>query len=584
MDSKKIGITDVVLRDAHQSLLATRLRYEDMEKILHDIDQVGYWSVESWGGAIFDSCIRYLGEDPWERIRKIKSNMPNTPQQMLLRGQNLLGYKHYADDVVFKFIEKAKLNGVDVFRVFDALNDPRNMETALKAVIECDGHAQGTISYTTSPAHNLQTWVDLSLKLQDFGCHSIAIKDMAGLLDPYVGYELVSKLKEAIDIPLHLHSHATTGMSTTTAIKCIEAGLDNVDTSISSMSMTYGHSATETLVGILKNTKYDTKIDLDKLVPIATHFRKVRKKYAEYEGSLRGVDARIISSQVPGGMLTNLENQLKEQNAIDRFDAVIDEIPNVRADLGFIPLVTPTSQIVGTQAVINVLNGERYKTITKETAALLKGEYGATPAPVDSKLQTVVLKGDDAITCRPADLLGNNEFDEIKKSFDQSINDKKLSIENSEENILTYALFPEVGIKFFENINNPNYFENAPLDFTNSDGDIYKVTIEDKDYFVKYSKVSDPEILNQKNISNKNNINTDNTSISGEVITAPLSGNIFSIVKNNGESVELDDTVIVLEAMKMETTIKTPLNGIIKKVFVKNGDKVNVGDPLFEVI
>ena len=584
MDSKKIGITDVVLRDAHQSLLATRLRYEDMEKILHDIDQVGYWSVESWGGAIFDSCIRYLGEDPWERIRKIKSNMPNTPQQMLLRGQNLLGYKHYADDVVFKFIEKAKLNGVDVFRVFDALNDPRNMETALKAVIECDGHAQGTISYTTSPAHNLQTWVDLSLKLQDFGCHSIAIKDMAGLLDPYVGYELVSKLKEAIDIPLHLHSHATTGMSTTTAIKCIEAGLDNVDTSISSMSMTYGHSATETLVGILKNTKYDTKIDLDKLVPIATHFRKVRKKYAEYEGSLRGVDARIISSQVPGGMLTNLENQLKEQNAIDRFDAVIDEIPNVRADLGFIPLVTPTSQIVGTQAVINVLNGERYKTITKETAALLKGEYGATPAPVDSKLQTVVLNGDEAITCRPADLLGNNEFDEIKKYFDQNINDKKLSIENSEENILTYALFPEVGIKFFENINNPNYFENAPLDFTNSDGDIYKVTIEDKDYFVKYSKVSDPEILNQKNISNKNNINTDNTSISGEIITAPLSGNIFSIVKNNGESVELDDTVIVLEAMKMETTIKTPLNGIIKKVFVKNGDKVNVGDPLFEVI
>ena len=584
MDSKKIGITDVVLRDAHQSLLATRLRYEDMEKILHDIDQVGYWSVESWGGAIFDSCIRYLGEDPWERIRKIKSNMPNTPQQMLLRGQNLLGYKHYADDVVFKFIEKAKLNGVDVFRVFDALNDPRNMETALKAVIECDGHAQGTISYTTSPAHNLQTWVDLSLKLQDFGCHSIAIKDMAGLLDPYVGYELVSKLKEAIDIPLHLHSHATTGMSTTTAIKCIEAGLDNVDTSISSMSMTYGHSATETLVGIFKNTKYDTKIDLDKLVPIATHFRKVRKKYAEYEGSLRGVDARIISSQVPGGMLTNLENQLKEQNAIDRFDAVIDEIPNVRADLGFIPLVTPTSQIVGTQAVINVLNGERYKTITKETAALLKGEYGATPAPVDSKLQTVVLNGDEAITCRPADLLGNNEFDEIKKSFDQNINDKKLSIENSEENILTYALFPEVGIKFFENINNPNYFEKAPLDFTHSDRDIYKVTIEDKDYFVKYSKVSDPEILNQKNISNKNKINDDNTSISGEIITAPLSGNIFSIVKNNGENVELDDTVIVLEAMKMETTIKTPLNGIIKKVFVKNGDKVNVGDPLFEVI
>ena len=583
MDSKKIGITDVVLRDAHQSLLATRLRYEDMEKILHDMDQVGYWSVESWGGAIFDSCIRYLGEDPWERIRKIKSNMPNTPQQMLLRGQNLLGYKHYADDVVFKFVEKAKLNGVDVFRVFDALNDPRNMETALKAVIQNDGHAQGTISYTTSPVHNLQTWIDLSLRLQDFGCHSIAIKDMAGLLDPYIGFELVSKLKEEIDIPLHLHSHATTGMSTTTAIKCIEAGLDNVDTSISSMSMTYGHSATETLVGILQNTKYDTNIKLDSLVSIATHFRKVRKKYAEYEGSLRGVDARIISSQVPGGMLTNLENQLKEQNAIEKFDEVIDEIPNVRADLGFIPLVTPTSQIVGTQAVINILSGKRYKTVTKETAALLKGEYGATPAPVDHDLQSTILDGNKAVTCRPADLLGNNEFDETKESFIKIINDKNLSIEQSEENILTYALFPEVGIKFFENIDNSDFFEKAPLDFSNSEGDIYKVSIEDKNYFVKYSKVSDPEILNQNTDIKKNN-NDINISSSGEVITAPLSGNIFSIIKRDGDDIQEDDTVIVLEAMKMETTIKTPINGVIKKVFVKNGDKVNVGDPLFEVI
>ena len=583
MDSKKIGITDVVLRDAHQSLLATRLRYEDMEKILHDMDQVGYWSVESWGGAIFDSCIRYLGEDPWERIRKIKSNMPNTPQQMLLRGQNLLGYKHYADDVVFKFVEKAKLNGVDVFRVFDALNDPRNMETALKAVIQNDGHAQGTISYTTSPVHNLQTWIDLSLRLQDFGCHSIAIKDMAGLLDPYIGFELVSKLKEEIDIPLHLHSHATTGMSTTTAIKCIEAGLDNVDTSISSMSMTYGHSATETLVGILQDTKYDTNIRLDSLVSIATHFRKVRKKYVEYEGSLRGVDARIISSQVPGGMLTNLENQLKEQNAIEKFDEVIDEIPNVRADLGFIPLVTPTSQIVGTQAVINILSGKRYKTVTKETAALLKGEYGATPAPVDHDLQSTILDGNKAVTCRPADLLGNNEFDETKESFIKIINDKNLSIEQSEENILTYALFPEVGIKFFENIDNSDFFEKAPLDFSNSEGDIYKVSIEDKNYFVKYSKVSDPEILNQNTDIKKNNNDTNITS-SGEVITAPLSGNIFSIIKRDGDNIQEDDTVIVLEAMKMETTIKTPLNGVIKKVFVKNGDKVNVGDPLFEVI
>ena len=584
MSSKKIGITDVVLRDAHQSLLATRLRYEDMEQVLYDMDQVGYWSVESWGGAIFDSCIRYLGEDPWERIKKIKSNMPNTPQQMLLRGQNLLGYKHYADDVVYKFVEKAKLNGVDVFRVFDALNDPRNMETALKAVIEFDGHAQGTISYTTSPVHNLQTWVDLSHQLQDFGCHSIAIKDMAGLLDPYVGFELVSRLKEEIDIPLHLHSHATTGMSTTTAIKCIEAGLDNVDTSISSMSMTYGHSATETLVGILKGTQFDTDIELDNLVPIATHFRKIRKKYAEYEGSLRGVDARIISSQVPGGMLTNLENQLKEQNAIDRFDEVIDEIPKVRSDLGYIPLVTPTSQIVGTQAVINVLSGERYKTVTKETAALLKGEYGATPAPVDVDLQENVLEGGLAVTCRPADLLGNDEFNQIKESFKKITHEKKISIEETEENILTYALFPEVGIKFFENIDNADYFEKPPLEFIAKEGNFYNVSIDGNDYMVKYSKADKPEILNQghttKDITDSPNYQKEN----GEIIKAPLSGNIFSIIKSKGDDVEEDDTVIVLEAMKMETTIKTPHAGNIINVFVSNGDKVNVGDPLFEVV
>ena len=584
MSSKKIGITDVVLRDAHQSLLATRLRYEDMEQVLYNMDQVGYWSVESWGGAIFDSCIRYLGEDPWERIKKIKSNMPNTPQQMLLRGQNLLGYKRYADDVVYKFVEKAKLNGVDVFRVFDALNDPRNMETALKAVIEFDGHAQGTISYTTSPVHNLQTWVDLSHQLQDFGCHSIAIKDMAGLLDPYVGFDLVSKLKEEIDIPLHLHSHATTGMSTTTAIKCIEAGLDNVDTSISSMSMTYGHSATETLVGILQGTQFDTNIDLDSLVPIATHFREIRKKYSEFEGSLRGVDARIISSQVPGGMLTNLENQLKEQNAIDRFDEVIDEIPKVRSDLGFIPLVTPTSQIVGTQAVINVLSGERYKTITKETAALLKGEYGSTPAPVDTHLQKNILEGSPAVTCRPADLLGNNEFDETRITFEKIINEKKILLNKTDENVLTYALFPEVGIKFFENIKNADYFEKPPLDFAAKEGNFYNVSIDGKDYVVKYSKADEPEILNQSHGLKKSTDAPIDRKENGEIIRAPLSGNIFSIIKNKGDCVVEDDTIIVLEAMKMETTIKTPHAGEIINIFVSNGDKVNVGDPLFEVV
>ena len=584
MDTKKIGISEVVLRDGHQSLLATRLRYEDMEAALKDIDSAGFWSVESWGGAIFDSCIRYLGEDPWERIRKIKQQMPLTPQQMLLRGQNLLGYKHYADDVVIKFIEKAKTNGVDVFRIFDALNDPRNMETAIKATIDFEGHAQGTISYTTSPVHNLDTWVDLSLRLQDFGCHSLAIKDMAGLLDPYVGFELVSKLKEKIEIPIHLHSHATTGMSTTTAIKCIEAGLDNVDTSISSMSMTYGHSPTETLIGILSNTKYDTNIDLEKLVPIATHFRKIRKKYSEFEGSLRGVDARIISSQVPGGMLTNLENQLKEQNAIDRFDEVIDEIPKVRSDLGFIPLVTPTSQIVGTQAVINVLGNERYKTITKETASLLKGEYGSTPSPVNKALQEKILNGELPITCRPADLLSNDEFIKTKQKFISLIKEKNIAIELNEENILTYALFPEVGVQFFENKDNPGFFESAPLEFIQDKDNFYKVLINESEYLVKYSKTDEPKIFDENDSIKKDMRNNGPVNNTGVVIKAPLSGNIFKIIKNENENLVLDDTVIVLEAMKMETTIKTPVSGKVLKIFVKNGDKVSAGDPLFEVV
>jgi oxaloacetate decarboxylase alpha subunit len=585
MDKKKIGITEVVLRDGHQSLLATRLRYEDMEAILAHMDSIGFWSVESWGGALFDSCIRYLGEDPWDRIKNIKSKMPNTPQQMLLRGQNLLGYKHYSDEIVFKFIEKSKENGVDVFRIFDALNDTRNMETAIKATIDLDGHAQGTMSYTTSPVHNMQTWLDLANKLQDLGCHTLAIKDMAGLLDPYVGYELVSKLKERIEIPIHLHSHATTGMSTTTAIKCIEAGLDNVDTSISSMSMTYGHSATETVVGILKHTQYETDIEIDNLAPIAKHFREVRKKYADFEGSLKGVDARIITSQVPGGMLTNLESQLKEQNAVDKFDEVIDEIPNVRSDLGYIPLVTPTSQIVGTQAVINVLNNERYKVITKETQAILKGEYGKTPADVDKKLQNKVLGDKDPITCRPADLIDENEYKHTKEKYFKSLEENNISVDDSEENILIYTLFPEIGLKFIENKENKDYFEKSPIQLSEEKNGYYKVVIDETDYLVKYSQTDEPEIINgNSSLELQSNNNEPISDKTGMVVNAPLAGNIFRIEKNVGDAVSDDETIIVLEAMKMETTIKTPANGKIKQIFIKNGDKVQSGDPLFEVV
>ena len=580
-ESKKIGVTEVVLRDAHQSLLATRFRYHDMEAALKYLDDVGFWSVESWGGAIFDSCIRYLGEDPWERIRKIKSMMPNTPQQMLLRGQNLLGYKHYSDDVVNKFVECSKVNGVDVFRVFDALNDPRNMQQALQAVIEVEGHAQGTISFTTSPVHTIDLWVDLAKKIQDMGAHSLAIKDMAGLLKPYVAFELVSRLKEELEIPIHMHCHATTGMSVATGVKAIEAGLDNIDTSISSMSMTYGHTPTETLISILDGTNRETGIDLEKLTPIAQHFQKVRKKYKSFEGSLRGVDARILASQVPGGMLTNLENQLKSQDSIDRFDEVINEIPKVREDLGFIPLVTPTSQIVGTQSVINVLSGSRYSTVTNEVKSLLKGEYGATPAPVNKDLQQEGIGESAVITCRPADLL-NDDFQSVEEEFKNTITEKNISAEASIENILIFAMFPEIGLNFLENINTPDYFESEPLEINEITDSSYLVTVDDQEYSVTL-KADNSVTINGNSQTQEVSPSITSAVGAGKVIEAPLGGNIFRTMVSEGESVEADSTVLILEAMKMETEIKSPSAGVIGKIFVKPGDSVKPGTPLFEI-
>ena len=581
-ESKKIGVTEVVLRDAHQSLLATRFRYHDMEAALKNLDDVGFWSVESWGGAIFDSCIRYLGENPWHRIRKIKSMMPNTPQQMLLRGQNLLGYKHYSDDVVNKFVECSKENGVDVFRVFDALNDPRNMHQALQAVIGMDGHAQGTISYTTSPVHTVDLWVELAKKIQDMGAHSLAIKDMAGLLKPYVAFELVSRLKDELEIPIHMHCHATTGMSVATGVKAIEAGLDNIDTSISSMSMTYGHTPTETLISILDGTNRETGLDLEKLTPIAEHFQKVRKKYKNFEGSLRGVDARILASQVPGGMLTNLENQLKAQDSIDRFDEVISEIPKVREDLGFIPLVTPTSQIVGTQSVINILSGSRYSTVTNEVKSLLKGEYGATPAPVNKDLQQEGIGDSAVITCRPADVL-TDDFQSVEDEFKQALVEKNITADASVENILIYAMFPEIGLNFLENADNPDYFESEPLDIVELTDSSYLVTVDDQEYSVTLKAdstvtINDGSQVNQ--VAPTSSIQTG----SGEVIAAPLGGNIFRVIITEGESVDADSTILILEAMKMETEIKAPSAGVVGKIFVKPGDSVKPGTPLFEIV
>ena len=585
--TKPLGITDVVLRDAHQSILATRVRLDDMLPIAGKLDQIGFWSVESWGGATFDACIRYLGEDPWERIRALKKAMPNTRQQMLLRGQNLLGYRHYADDVVDKFVERAAVNGVDVFRVFDAMNDPRNLDRALKAVKANGKHAQGTISYTTSPVHNMQMWVDLAKQIEDLGADSIAIKDMAGILTPYVAYELVSKLKASLLIPIHMQCHATAGLSSVAILKAVEAGIDNVDTSISSMSMTYGHSPTESVVAMFQNTEHDTGLDLLLLEEVSAYFREVRKKYAKFEGSLKGVDSRILVAQVPGGMLTNMEGQLKEQGASDKFDEVLAEIPRVREDLGFIPLVTPTSQIVGTQAVINVLTGERYKSITKETAGVLKGEYGAAPAPFNAELQARVLDGQQAVVCRPADLL-DNEVEKLTSELTALAKEKNIRLaDDLIDDVLTYALFPQIGLKFLENRDNPDAFEPVPTgnEVLNSQGagpQAYTVEVNGKSFVVQVNEGGDIEGL--KPIGDATVCEPEPVAAgAGDPQGAPLAGNIFKVLVKPGQAVEEGDIVIILEAMKMETEIRAFRRGVIGNVNVKVGDAVTVGDCLLTI-
>ena len=587
---KPLGITDVVLRDAHQSLFATRLRLDDMLPIAAKLDQVGFWSLETWGGATFDACIRYLGEDPWERIRELKKAMPNTPMQMLFRGQNILGYRHYADDVVAKFVERAAHNGVDVFRVFDAMNDMRNIETALKAVKDVGKHAQGTISYTMSPVHNIDGWIEQGKRIEDMGADSICIKDMAGLLNPYVGYELVTRLKDSCDIPIHMQCHATTGLSTSTILKCVEAGIDNVDTSISSMSMTYGHSPTESVVSIFEGSDRDTGLNIPLLEEISAYFREVRKKYAKFEGSLRGVDSRILTAQVPGGMLTNMESQLREQGAEDRFDEVLAEIPRVREDLGFIPLVTPTSQIVGTQSVINVLTGERYKSVTKETEGVLKGEYGSTPAPMNTELQARILDGAEAITCRPADNI-KPELDSLVAEYKALAADKSIDQpEGSDiiDDVLTYALFPQIGLKFLENRNNPDAFEPIPTGselaaITNDAGEeVYTVSVEGHSYTVTVNDGGD-----LTGVSPVGAVSTGLVGVipaaGGDPVPAPLAGNIFKVLVKPGQQVNEGDTVLILEAMKMETEISAPKSGVVADVNVGEGDSVAVGDVLLTI-
>ena len=589
--AKKIKMTELVLRDAHQSLFATRLRLDDMLPIAHELDDIGYWSLEAWGGATFDSCIRFLGEDPWVRLRELKKACPKTPLQMLLRGQNLLGYRHYADDVVERFVERCVANGMDVFRVFDALNDPRNMKAALQAVRKFGGHAQGTLSYTTSPVHTMQTWLDTTEQLLEIGIDSLVIKDMSGILNPMAAADLVREIKKRFDVELHLHCHSTTGMAEMALLKAVEAGVDGIDTAISSMSGTYGHPATESLVATLQGTEYDTGLDIPRLEKIAAYFRNVRKKYAKFEGQLRGVDSRILVAQVPGGMLTNLENQLKQQNASDKLDLVLEEIPRVRKDLGYIPLVTPTSQIVGTQSVINVLTGERYKTIAKETAGILKGEYGKTPAPVDSVLQARVLEGAAPVTDRPADHIAP-EMAKIEAEVAEQAKAKGVKLaDNAVDDALIVALFPQIAWKFLENRNNPAAFEPAPTGNESavenkpvskaapsaSGSAVYTVELEGKAFVVKVSEGGDishvvttaPQAAPQAAPA---------PTTGGTPVTAPMAGNIWKVVATEGQTVAAGDVLFILEAMKMETEVKAAQAGTVRGICVKAGDAVAVGD------
>ena len=593
-NNKPVQITELVLRDGHQSLFATRMRIDDMLPIAEKLDQIGYWSMESWGGATFDACIRFLGEDPWERIREIKKVMPNTPQQMLLRAQNLLGYRHYSDDVVRRFVDRCADNGVEVLRIFDAMNDTRNLQTAIDQTIKVGQHAQGTISYTVSPVHTTELWIDMAKRIEDMGAHSLCIKDMAGLLQPYVAYDLVKKLKKVIDIPIQLHAHATTGLSTACIIKAVEAGIDRVDTCIGSMSMTYSHSATNSVVSILEHGPRKTGLDLEKLEEIDQYFKPVRAKYSKFEGSLKGVDSRILLSQVPGGMLTNMESQLKEQNALDKMDDVLLEIPRVRKDLGYIPLVTPTSQIVGTQSVLNILTGERYKTITREAAGILKGEYGAAPAPVDKELQVRVLEGSEAITCRPADNI-EPELEILESEFDKIVLEKNIRVADEKiDDLLTYALFPQVGIQFLENRDNPDFFEPVPKEETSSSsneknegvytvsfkGQSYTVSVSDGGTITSMGTSSDKSSSNSGDSQEESNIPLANGK---EDVSAPLSGTIWKILVSPNQAVKKGDTLVILEAMKMETEIKATRSGVVLNVSVKESDSVTVGQLLLSL-
>lgn len=605
---QKVHITDVILRDAHQSLIATRLRTEDMLPACAMLDEIGYWSLECWGGATFDACLRFLKEDPWERLTKLKAALPLTPLQMLVRGQNLLGYRHYSDDVVRAFIAKAAENGMDVFRIFDALNDIRNLKTAIEAAKTAGKHAQGTICYTTSPVHDVAGFVALGKGLAELGCDSIAIKDMAGLLTPYAAGELVKALKDEIDLPLHLHCHATSGLAEMCQLKAIEAGCRHIDTAISSWSGGTSHPPTESLVAALRGTDYDTGLDLDKLQNVNRYFAGVRKKYRRYESEFTGIDTQVHVFQVPGGMISNLANQLKERNALDRIGEVYKEIPLVRKDLGYPPLVTPTSQIVGTQAVLNVLTGKRYETITNEVKRYLQGGYGKAPAAVDRDLQNRAIGNEDVIDCRPADLL-KPEFSSLRQEIGElALND---------EDVLSYAMFPEVGRLFLEQRSNsvlvpePLEIEAKAIDGVKKAPTEFNVALHGESYHVKVTGAGPknqtlrhfyfmvdgvPEEIVVETLDEivldggtqgavKSAISSKRAKPSAEGdVAVNMPCNILEVLVKVGQQVVAGQAVLITEAMKMETEVTAPIAGTVKAVHVVKGEPANPEEVLIEIV
>ena len=583
METAPLKITELVLRDAHQSLLATRMRTEDMLPIAEKLDQIGFYSLEMWGGATFDTCIRFLNEDPWERARALKKKMPNTPFQMLLRGQNAVGYRHYADDIVERFVKQSVEVGINIFRIFDALNDFRNIETAIKTVKNCGETVEGCISYTVSPFHNIELYLKMAKQLEDMGSDILCIKDMAGLLTPNVTKSLITEIKKIIKIPIHLHTHATTGLVGMNMQCAIEAGVDMVDTAISALSMGTSHYATECLVASLKGTPRDTGLDLDLLEEINDYFTEVRKNYAEFESDFKSVDISILKSQIPGGMISNMENQLREQNSLDKLDEVLKEIPRVRKDMGYPPLVTPTSQIVGSQATLNVLTGERYKVITKETRQCLLGNYGKLPAPIDEELLAKVSGDKESTSCRPADLL-EPEWDKACKE----LGDKY----TSEEDRLTYALFAKVALKFFETRGKPQPEAVAKAPATApapsaassvpTGTAVYRVRVNGKDYSVEVSTGgavgASPSIATVPATASVNAPAP--STASGSPLIAPLPGSIFTMICKEGDVVNEGDTVLIMESMKMESEVNAHRSGTIQSILVKEGDNVQTGDEL----